>query len=95
MVLGICKVELLISGSRSLKDKRQVLRHLKERIKHKFNISVAEVEYQDLWQRALLGMACVGNDRDFVQEVLVKAIQVVESDVEVEVIDQRLEIETW
>lgn len=95
MILGVCEIELLVSGSQSLKDKRQSLRHLKEKIKHKFNVSVAEVDYQDLWQRAMLGIACVGNDRDFVREVLTKALQVVESDVGVEVINQRLEIETW
>ena len=95
MVLGVCEIELLVSGSQSLKDKRQVLRHLKEKVKHKFNVSMAEVDYQDLWQRAMLGLACVGNDREFVREVLTKAIQVVEFDVGVEVINRRLEIEIW
>lgn len=95
MILGICEIELLVSGSQSLKDKRQVIRHLKEKIKHKFNVSVAEVDHQDLWQRAMLGMTCVGNDREFVREVLTKAIQIVESDVGVEVINQRLEVEDW
>jgi len=95
MVLGVCEIELLVSGSQSLKDKRQVLRHLKEKVKHKFNVSMAEVDYQDLWQRAMLGLACVGNDREFVREVLTKAVQVVESDVGVEVINRRLEIESW
>jgi len=95
MVLGVCEIELLVSGSQSLKDKRQVIRHLKEKVKHKFNISMAEVDHQDLWQRAMLGLACVGNDREFVREVLTKAIQVVESDVGVEVINRRLEIESW
>jgi len=95
MVLGVCEIELLISGSQSLKDKRQVLRHLKEKVKHKFNVSIAEVDHHDLWQRAMLGLACVGNDREFVQEVLTKAIQVVEFDVGVEVINRSLEIENW
>lgn len=95
MVLGVCEIELLVSGSQSLKDKRQVLRHLKEKVKHKFNVSMAEVDHQDLWQRTMLGLACVGNDREFVREVLTKAIQVVESDVGVEVINRRLEIEIW
>jgi len=53
------------------------------------------VDHQDLWQRAMLGLACVGNDREFVREVLTKAIQVVESDVGVEVINRRLEVEIW
>lgn len=95
MIYGLCELELLIAGSQSLKDKRQVLRHLKEKIKHKFNISVAEVDYQDLWQRAMLGMACVGNDREFVREVLSKAAEIVESSSEVEVLNRRMDLQAW
>jgi uncharacterized protein len=95
MIYGLCELELLIAGSQSLKDKRQVLRHLKEKIRHKFNVSVAEVDYQDLWQRAMLGMACVGNDREFVREVLSKAAEIVESSSEVEVLNRRMDLQAW
>lgn len=95
MIYGLCELELLITGSQSLKDKRQVLRHLKEKIKHKFNVSVAEVEHQDLWQRAMLGMACVGNDREFLREVLSKAAEIVESSSEVEVLNRRMDLQAW
>lgn len=95
MIYGLCELELLIAGSQSLKDKRQVLRHLKEKIKHKFNVSVAEVDHQDLWQRAMLGMACVGNDREFVREVLSKAAEIVESSSEVEVMNRRMDLQAW
>ena len=57
MIVGVCTVELFIGDSRSLKDKRQVLHSLKDRLRGKFNLSVAEVDGHDLWQKAVLGMA--------------------------------------
>jgi uncharacterized protein YlxP (DUF503 family) len=70
MVVGLCTVELFIAESRSLKDKRQVLHSLKDRLHGKFNLSVAEVDGQDLWQKAVLGMACVANEGGHVNRVL-------------------------
>ncbi|MFB3853002.1 MAG: DUF503 domain-containing protein [Vicinamibacterales bacterium] len=62
MVVGLLSLELYLPQSRSLKDKRMVLRGVKERLR-KFNVSVAEVEHQDLWQRAVLGVAVVSSAR--------------------------------
>ena len=58
-------VELLIPHSRSLKDKRRALQGIKERIRSKFNASVAEVAYQDKWQRAVLAICLVGSDKHY------------------------------
>ena len=60
-------IELLIPHSQSLKDKRQALRGLKERIRSKFNASVAEVAYQNKWQRAVLAVCLVGGDKGYLQ----------------------------
>jgi uncharacterized protein YlxP (DUF503 family) len=79
MVVGLCTVELFISESQSLKDKRQVLHSLKDRIRGKFNLSVAEVDGQDLWQKAVLGMACVANDGGHVNQVLEQALNVIKA----------------
>ena len=57
-----CTVELFIPMAHSLKDKRQVLQSLKSRLRDKFNVSVAEVGDQELWQKAILGLACVANE---------------------------------
>ena len=59
MVVGLLSVELHIGGARSLKEKRFVLRGLKDRLRGSFNVSVAEVEFQDLWQRAGLAVVAV------------------------------------
>ena len=60
MVVGVCTLDLHLPGVDSLKGKRQILLSLKERIQRKFNVSIAEVDGQDLWQRAVLGVVSVG-----------------------------------
>jgi uncharacterized protein len=92
MVVGLCTVELFIAESRSLKDKRQVLHSLKDRLHAKFNLSVAEVDGQDLWQKAVLGMACVANEGDHVNQVLEQALNVIKSMPAVEVVRTKLEL---
>ncbi len=92
MVVGICTVELFIAGSRSLKDKRQVLHSLKDRLRGKFNLSIAEVGSQDLWQKAVLGMACVANDGSYVNQVLEQALNVIRGMPAVEIVQAKQEL---
>ena len=70
MTVGIARVTLFVSGSHSLKDKRAVVRRVKDLVKQKFNVSIAEVGAGDLWQRAVLGLSLVGNERRFVESAL-------------------------
>ncbi|SPP64854.1 conserved hypothetical protein [Nitrospira lenta] len=79
MVVGVCTVELWIPESQSLKDKRQVLHSVKDRLRGKFNLSIAEVDGQDLWQKAVLGMACVANDGSHAEQVMEQALNVIKS----------------
>lgn len=79
MVVGVLELDLGFPGHRSLKSKRQVLRSLKDRIAHKFNVSVAEVDGQDLWQRGSLGVACVSTDPRHAEQMLRKVVDFVES----------------
>jgi uncharacterized protein YlxP (DUF503 family) len=92
MIVGICTVELFISESQSLKDKRQVLHSLKDRLRGKFNLSVSEVDGQDLWQKAVLGMACVANEGNHVNQVLEQALNVIKSLPTVEVVKTQREL---
>jgi len=61
--VGLCILEIHLPGAGSLKAKRQVLRSLKERLKAHFNVSVAEIDHQDLWQRATLGIVGIASAR--------------------------------
>ncbi|TKS58855.1 MAG: hypothetical protein EWM72_02506 [Nitrospira sp.] len=92
MIVGVYTVELFISESRSLKDKRQVLHSLKDRLHEKFNLSVAEVDGHDLWQKAVLGMACVANEGSHVNQVLEQALNLIRSMPAVEVVRTQLEL---
>jgi uncharacterized protein YlxP (DUF503 family) len=77
MVIGLLTVELHIPGARSLKDKRMVLRGLKDRLK-KFNVAVAEVDYQDLWQRVGLAAVTVSTSNDAVDRALAAVVDEIE-----------------
>ena len=70
MFVGIVHIELHLPAARSLKDKRSVVQGLKERIRHRVRASVAEVDHQDLWQRAALGVAVVSGESRQVDERL-------------------------
>ncbi len=92
MVVGLCRVELHIPNGHSLKDKRKVVVGLKDRLRRKFNLSVSEVDDQDLWQRAVLGMACVANDGAYVNRVLDQAMNLVRSNPALEILQHRIEL---
>lgn len=92
MVVGLCTIELYLPGVGSLKDKRQVLLSLKDRLQGKFNVSVAEVDANDLWQRAVLGVACVSNDGRHVNKVLDSVLNAVRATPAVELLRHQLEL---
>lgn len=92
VIVGLCTVELFIADSQSLKDKRQVLLSMKDRLQHKFNLSVAEVDGQDLWQKAVLALACIANDGRYVNQVLDQALNLIRSDPAVEIVQSRVEL---
>jgi uncharacterized protein YlxP (DUF503 family) len=77
MVVGLLSIEFHIPGARSLKEKRMVLRSVKDRIK-KFNVAVAEVEYHDLWQRCVLGVVTVSNDEKHADQELAAVVNEIE-----------------
>jgi uncharacterized protein YlxP (DUF503 family) len=67
MVVGVLRLEVHIPAAQSLKDKRAVLRRVKDQLRGRFNIAVAEVDASDRWQRAMRGVAAVGGDQPYVQ----------------------------
>lgn len=78
MVVGAAMVELHVHGSQSLKAKRGVVRSISQRLRNRFNVSVAEVAGQDTWQRAVLGLSAAGAEAATVRRVLERAIEFVE-----------------
>jgi uncharacterized protein YlxP (DUF503 family) len=95
MNVGIAKVRLRLPDNLSLKGKRHIVKSLTARIKNKFNVSVAEVEDNDLWQVATIGIGFVSNDKRFTNEVLSKAVEmVVNNQGDFEMLDYEIEILT-
>lgn len=92
MVVGVCTVVLHIPESLSLKDKRRVLRSLKDKLRQEFNLSVAEVGDNELWQRAELGLAVAANEGAFADQVLAKAMDLIRRRADVDLIDYRTEL---
>lgn len=92
MFVGVARLTLQIPDSGSLKAKRQVLRRVTDRVKARFNVSVAEVGANDLWQRAIVGLTVVGNDQRHVNEQLDKIIQYVDDMYVAPLMEREMEI---
>ena len=74
MPVGLLTLELYIPDAQSLKDKRQVLRSLKDRLRREFNVAVAELDHHDVWQRSVVGVVTLSNEEKHVNEVLQKVL---------------------
>ncbi len=85
MFVGTCSLELLLAEGNSLKEKRQVVRSIVERLKSRFNISIAEIGYLESTRRAEIGLAAVSSDTVYLEKLISKVINFVELDGRVQV----------
>jgi uncharacterized protein len=95
MVVGVLRLALVIRSARSLKDKRHALKRIVDRVRARYNVSIAEVGDNDIWQRALVGVTAVANDRSFVNEVLDKVVRDVEMLGVADLVGREMELETY
>ncbi len=93
MRVGTLRLELHIPASDSLKAKRSVVNRVKERVRSRFNASVAEVDHQELWQRAALGVAIVGGESAVLDRVLRDILACVEREDRLSVLDYQIQID--
>jgi len=91
MIIGMIEVQMHFPSAGSLKAKRQLLKSLKDRVRNKFNVSVAEIDGQDLWQRGTLGIAIIATDKAFANSVLSKVSDLVNTQPEIVITDIRME----
>jgi hypothetical protein len=91
MVVGVLRLELRLPENHSLKGKRSVLRAIKARVQSKFNVSIAECEDHDLWQRITLGVSQVGAERGHVDRCLREVVRFIEALQVAELGEERLE----
>jgi uncharacterized protein len=87
MVVGILRIELFIPESASLKSKRFAIKSIKDRLRSRFNVSVAEVDNGDKWQRASLGVVAVSNETRHIDSIMSNVMNLVHGDRRVEVLD--------
>ena len=92
MIVGTAAVDLFLPACGSLKAKRRIVKGLRERVRRKYNVSVAEVDYLDKWQRATLGIAVVTNDTRFADRVLAGVIREIERDPTLDVLSVSVEM---
>ena len=93
MNVGVCRIELRLPENLSLKGKRRVLKSIATRVKSKFNVSVAEVGNQELWQLATFGICCVSNNNRHANEVLSKVVGfIADSRFDVEILNYEIEL---
>jgi uncharacterized protein YlxP (DUF503 family) len=92
MTIGILQLELSIGDAMSLKDKRRVVKSLKDRIAHAHNVSIAEVGALDEHRRSILGVAMVANDRAYVEGALSKLVDFVRTVPQADLVDYQIEL---
>jgi hypothetical protein len=92
MIIGVLQLELSIGDAMSLKDKRRVIKSLKDRIANNCNVSIAEVGALDSHRRSILGVAMVGNDKSYVEGGLSKLVDFVRSVGNVDLVDYQIDL---
>ncbi len=93
MRVGTLEVDLHLPVSHSLKDKRSILNHVKDRVRSRFNAAIADVGPQDLWQRASLGVAVVGAESAVLERVLREVLAAIEQEDRLAVLDYQIQVD--
>jgi hypothetical protein len=92
MFIGVCTIYMTAEWVKSLKDKRMVVKSIIEKSKHKFNISIAEIDKQDIHQSIVIGFACVSNERAHAEQMLNNVIDYIECNTDAVIDDIETEI---
>lgn len=93
MHIGLCTIELRLPGNGSLKGKRRVIKSILTRVRREFNVSIAEVDAQNAWQRAVLGVCCVSSSAGYAHGLLERVVQWIENNrPDVELLEYRIEM---
>jgi uncharacterized protein YlxP (DUF503 family) len=92
MIIGTLEVRLLLREARTLKDKRQVISSIKDRLRNSFNVSVAEVDHQDNRQLAVLGIAMVGNEAHHLKTALGQIVEALRCHPVAELVGHEMEV---
>ena len=92
MIIGVVKLLIFIPSSNSLKEKRMVLRPLKNRLRNNFNISVAEIDNHDKWQKSTLALATIGTEKASLNSLISNIINYLENNKQIQLLDYEMEM---
>jgi len=92
MKIGLCIIELYFPYSHSLKEKRAIVNKIKERIKSRFNVALAEIGYHDLWQRSKIGLVTIGNGKDIVEKTFQSISRFIEDELGESLLSMEIEV---
>ncbi len=92
MLVAVCQIELYLPESGSLKEKRFIVQSLKTKIRQKFNVSVAEVDGHDKWQKAIIGLSMVANERKILDQIFSRVLQLIERDGRSMILDHHFDV---
>lgn len=90
MLVGILIIDLYLPTCNSLKEKRSILKRLKDKVRGSFNVSISEVDELDIWRRAQLGVACISNNGKDANSILSRVVNFIESEDLVEILDYKI-----
>ena len=91
MIIGVITLDIHLLSCSSLKEKRIIIKGLKDKIRHKFNVSIAEVDFQNKWQRALIGIVHVGNEYKFIEKNLNSIFHLIDINNQLEILNHSYE----
>ena len=92
MAIAVIVLRLSLPGARSLKDKRRIVKGLKDRLRHRFNVSVAEMDCHDVWQSASIGVCTISPDGKFAEGTAARVADFVAGDARLSLVDYELEM---
>jgi uncharacterized protein YlxP (DUF503 family) len=90
MIIGLLTLEIYIPYSHSLKEKRKILKSFKDRMRNKFNVAIAELNFQNKWQRTKIGLVTVNQDKKLIDRIFSKIVEDAEKSIEGEIIESKL-----
>jgi uncharacterized protein YlxP (DUF503 family) len=90
MIIGVLTLEIYIPYSHSLKEKRKTLNKIKDRLKKKFNVAFAELEYLNKWQRSKIGLVTLNTQKSMIEKIFQKIVREIEENIEGEILQTEI-----
>ncbi len=92
MLVGLCELFIYLPDCCSLKDKRSIIKRFKFFLRKKYNISISEIGYKGAWRKSIIGVGCIGDNRQIIDQVIASIIKDIENHSEIELVNFQISI---